>query len=270
MKSIKNPFLSDIENKIDKRYLDQGYVVAPCSDPQSLSWVRDFFLSLIRKELHIEDVVSDSDVLNLVHNTIPVSELNDFRLLLIKQINSSPEFRVRYYQIAKEYLNIIVGSELSMQLKVNLSIQLPKDYSSLLPIHADTWSGDSPFEVVVWIPLVDCHDTKSMYILPPDATLALHKNFKNMSNASSEDLYKSIQADVHWIDIKYGEVLIFNQTLPHGNRVNLESETRWSMNCRFKSVFTPYGEKKLGEFFEPITLKAASKIGMGYKLPVLE
>jgi hypothetical protein len=39
------------------------------------------------------------------------------------------------------------------------------------------------------------------------------------------------------------------------------------MNCRFKSVFTPYGDKKLGEFFEPVTLRAASKMGMDYKLP---
>jgi len=39
------------------------------------------------------------------------------------------------------------------------------------------------------------------------------------------------------------------------------------MNCRFKGVFTPYGDKKIGEFFEPITLKAASQKGMSYRLP---
>ena len=70
-------------------------------------------------------------------------------------------------------------------------------------------------------------------------------------------------------ELKAGEVLIFNQNLPHGNRVNQESETRWSMNCRFKSVFTPYGDKKIGEFFEPVTLKAASRVGMNYRFPQL-
>ena len=43
-----------------------------------------------------------------------------------------------------------------MQMRVNLSIQLPRDKSSLLPVHSDVWSGDSPFETVVWLPLVDC------------------------------------------------------------------------------------------------------------------
>ena len=65
----------------------------------------------------------------------------------------------------------------------------------------------------------------------------------------------------------YGHVVIFDQALPHGNRVNEEPETRWTMNCRFKGVFSPYGEKKLGEFFEPITLRAASRTGMAYRFP---
>ena len=82
-------------------------------------------------------------------------------------------------------------------------------------------------------------------------------------------LFRRIENEVTWIEIKTGEVLIFNQNLPHGNRINMESETRWSMNCRFKSVFTPYGDKKIGEFFEPITLKAASRVGMNYRFPQL-
>ena len=73
---------------------------------------------------------------------------------------------------------------------------------------------------------------------------------------------------VNWIKINYGEVLIFNQAYPHGNRINKESETRWSMNCRFKGLFTPYKDKKIGEFFEPITLRPVSKIAMNYKLPI--
>ena len=52
-----------------------------------------------------------------------------------------------------------------MQLRINLSIQMPNDDSSLLPIHSDVWSGDSPFESVIWLPLVNCYKTKSIYLL---------------------------------------------------------------------------------------------------------
>ena len=106
-----------------------------------------------------------------------------------------------------------------------------------------------------------------MYLLPPERNKDLERTFAMDSGNSSEDLYQKISDQVHWLEVKYGEVLIFNQALPHGNRINTETETRWSMNCRFKGVFTPYGDKKLGEFFEPVTLRAASKTGMDYKLP---
>ena len=142
--------------------------------------------------------------------------------------------------------------------------------SSLLPVHADTWSGDSPFEVVVWLPLVDCFSTKSMYLLPPKAADNLSDDFKLYAQGNSEELFSAIKNDVNWIKINYGEVLIFNQAYPHGNRANKESETRWSMNCRFKGLFTPYKDKKIGEFFEPITLRPVTKVSMSYKLPVTE
>jgi len=136
-----------------------------------------------------------------------------------------------------------------------------------LQVHADTWSGDSPFEVVVWLPLVDCYRTKAMYILPPIPSAHLNQNFIQLAGNSSEDLYHALNGEVSWLDVRYGEVLIFDQALPHGNRVNKESETRWSLNCRFKGIFTPYGDKKIGEFFEPITLRASSITGMAYELP---
>ncbi len=267
MHNNKNIFLKKEENDISKEYLEKGYFIGRASSTDDLSWIKNKFISLAVDELGVDIDVKRENILDLIHEEVPVSKLNNFRLAMINRINSLPDFRARYYKVAKPYLDIIVGNELSMQLNVNLSIQLPKDDSSLLPIHADTWSGDSPFEVVVWIPLVDCYKTKSMYILPPEKYKELSYNFKKMSGNSSEDLFQSVSKNVNWIEIKYGDILIFNQALPHGNRVNQESETRWSMNCRFKGVYSPYGDKKIGEFFEPITLRPASIFGMDYYLP---
>ena len=126
--------------------------------------------------------------------------------------------------------------------------------------------GDSPYEVVVWLSMVDAYKSKSMYILPAKYLKKFQKIFlKNQSN--QKYLYSKLKKYFHWLEIKFGEVLIFNQTLPHGNIVNKVNETRWSLNCRFKSIFSPYEDKKLGEFFEPITIKPATKIGLKYKLP---
>jgi sporadic carbohydrate cluster 2OG-Fe(II) oxygenase len=182
-------------------------------------------------------------------------------------MNESPAFRQTLFSLAKDTIEAIVGNELVMQARVNLSIQLPNDDSSLLHTHADTWSGDSPFEAVLWLPLVDVYQTKSMFLLPPLASKKLNDDFKNLAGNSSESLFENLRKEVEWMKVNYGNFLLFNQTLPHGNRVNEEPDTRWSLNCRFKSVFSPYGDKKLGEFFQPISLKAASRVGLGYDFP---
>jgi len=253
-------FLSKDEKILGKEFLDQGYIIREASNKDALKQIQKFVIDMLTER--------GTDSLDNTHEVVTINQLNDFRLNVIKEINAQPWLKEAYYQIAKPYLDILVGNELAMQSRVNLSIQLPKDSSSLLPVHADTWSGDSPFEVVVWLPLVDCFKTKSMYLLPPKAANNISDNFKVHAQGDSEQLFNEIKNDVNWIKINYGEVLIFNQVYPHGNRVNQENETRWSMNCRFKGLFTPYKDKKIGEFFEPITLRPVSSVAMSYKLPL--
>ena len=91
--------------------------------------------------------------------------------------------------------------------------------------------------------------------------------FSDKKIKNSDDIFKKIKRHLVWLNVKYGQVVIFDQSLPHGNVINKEKEARWSMNCRFKSIFTPYADKRIGEYYEPITLKAASKKGISYKLP---
>ena len=134
---------------------------------------------------------------------------------------------------------------------------------SSLPTKTSKYS----FEIVVWLPLVDCYNTKTMFILPPKYASILEDEFFSNLVSSSDSIFQKIKDKLVWLKVNYGQVLIFNQNLPHGNVVNDEDETRWSMNCRFKGVFTPYNDKKIGEFFEPITLRAMSKLGLDYKLP---
>jgi sporadic carbohydrate cluster 2OG-Fe(II) oxygenase len=263
---MSNSFLSEYENLLGKQYLEDGYVVNPVADELSFKKIQVFIANIAADILGVK-FSNPVDFLNNIHLYINSNQLNDLRIRIIHSINQESWFRATYFELIKPALQAIVGNELVMQLRVNLSIQLPGDASSLLPIHADVWSGDSPYEVVAWIPLVNCYGTKTMYILPPKFSDELHKNFLN---TSSNSLFESVRKNVRWIHIDAGEALVFNQNLPHGNIVNSESETRWSLNCRFKSVFSPYGDKKLGEFFAPITLKPASRVGMSYKFPLIK
>ena len=254
------------ENKLSKSYLSNGYVIEESNEKKTLNDIRSIFIKNINKLLPKTKSKKDDYILNYLHKFIGVKDLNSFRLEIIHKINRTDNFRTKYFKVSKKMVETIVGNELAMQTKINLSIQIPGDDSSLLPVHADTWSGLSPFETVVLMPLVDCYKTKSMFILPSNKSKIIKKIFKS-NVKTTKDIFQKIKKDIKWLKINYGQILIFDQTLPPGNVVNKEKETRWTMNCRFKGVFTPYKDKKLGEFYEPITLKSATKRGLSYKLP---
>ena len=261
-------FLFKEEKKISKEFKNKGFVIKKIKDLKSLTKIRSFYIKSLKKNLKLKKKNNNENyLLNNIHKKIDVNKLNNFRLKIINDINKSKEIRELYYKISRPLLDVILGNELSMQLRINLSIQMPNDSSSLLPIHSDVWSGDSPFEAVVWLPLVNCSKTKSMFILPPSKYNKMKKIFLQKKSSSSEQIFKKIKKHLHWINIKYGEVMIFNQCLPHGNTINKEKETRWSLNCRFKSVFSPYADKKIGEFFEPVTLRTVSELAIKYNLP---
>ena len=264
-------FLSKNEKNISRDFEDKGYIIKDIADTESLNRIRKIFIEAIKKNINRKSKFkNEDDILNFIHKKIKPTELNNFRLKIISEINKNKELRKLYYNVSRSYLDVLIGNELAMQIRINLSIQMPNDSSSLLPIHSDVWSGDSPFEIVVWLPLVDCYKTKAMYILPPKKYFKLKKIFLDKNSQSSEKIFKKIKKDLKWVQIKYGQVLLFNQCLPHGNIINKEKESRWSLNCRFKGVFTPYRDKKIGEFFEPISLRKISQLAMKYNLPKLK
>jgi len=255
-------FLNKKKKKKTKAFLEKGFIISKVESMSSLKYISLLISNAINQQVK-KKLVN----LNKIHEKISIEELNNFRLGIINKINKDKFLRYHYFNIAREALYILAGNELMMQKNINLSIQFPNDNSSLLPIHSDVWSGDSPYEINLWVPLVNCYRTKSMYILEQKDYANFEKIMQKKKYSSSEDIFKLVKNKVRWLNVNYGQFLIFNQALPHGNIVNIEKETRWSMNCRFKNFFSPYGDKKVGEFFLPITTRAISEIGMNFEYP---
>lgn len=258
-------FVSVEEQLLANRFIDDGYITTPADDRAGLDRIQRRAAELAADFLQLPQPNDPQDLLDNIHDRVAVADLNALRMHVITGLNAEPWLRPTYFRLARSTIETIVGNELCMQRRVNLSIQLPGDDSSLLATHSDVWSGDSPFEVVVWVPLVDVRGTKAMYLLSPSLNGEMQDRMASLRSA--EELYRTIEPHVTFIDIPYGHIMLFNQTLMHGNRVNRESSTRWSMNCRFKSIMSPYADKRFGEFFEPILLRPATRVGMKYKLP---
>jgi sporadic carbohydrate cluster 2OG-Fe(II) oxygenase len=256
-------FKENKKKKIVHNFLRDGYIIFKIEDLKTLNEVRELTKKTIHKIIKVKN--KNINILNAFHEFVDLNKLNEMRLAVYSKLNSNKNFVQSYFHLAKNHLETICGDELAVQRKANLSIQLPNDDSSLLPIHSDVWSGCSPFEVVLWIPLVDVYKTKSMYIFPKKINDNIYKNFSNYPN--SEFLFKKYEKKVKFLKINYGQGLIFTHSIIHGNRVNQTNETRWSLNCRFKSLMSPYYKKSVAETFVPLNIKPATTIGLEYEHP---
>ncbi|MBX7199336.1 MAG: hypothetical protein K1X51_08140 [Rhodospirillaceae bacterium] len=252
------------------RFLDAGYVVFPAEDRAALDSLR---LATAQAAARVLETALPADIgqfLDTIHERVRVSGLNALRLAVLEALLADPAFRPAYLACGRRMIEAIVGNELAMQRSIGLSVQLPQDDSSLLPLHSDTWGSEcSPFEVVLWIPLVDCRRTKTMFLLPPENDRKWRARLNEFESQSIEGLFKAVEPELTWVDIDYGNVLLFTPTVMHGNRVNREATTRWSFNMRFKGLFTPYANKRLGDYFTPVEIKPASQVGLSFDMPVL-
>ena len=120
----------------------------------------------------------------------------------------------------------------------------PVHYCQCMLIHGQ---GTPPYETVCWL-LWSIAKKQCACLFYQLMSTNILKKYRRFKRKSSENLFKEIKDKLQWIEINYGQTLIFNQNLPHGNIVNEESHSRWSFNCRFKGVFTPYADKRIGEF----------------------
>lgn len=266
---LSTSFLTIEEQALADEFLTRGFVIRPVDDLTALGEFRHRIVEMVCGHLGIALPPDEGEFLNNFHNNISIDALNDLRLSVYRLMNAAPWFRPTYFSLARSILQALVGNELAMQNRVNLSIQLPHDTSSLLPIHADAFGGETPYQVVEWLPLVDCHDTKSMFILPKEACERVYADFTRYEGGGMDALFEDVKDELVWCNVPYGHVLVFSPNQLHGGVVNEEAATRWSMNCRITGLFTPYtgAEKKLGSYYLPISTRPVTKIGMSYREP---
>ena len=246
-------------SNLQKNFIKQGYTIFKISDIKSLNYLK----SEVKKILTSKNIN-----LNNFHKNKKNNNLNKIRLKIIKKINLNNNFKSKYFNIFEDTLNQIIGSEISMQKNIGLNIQIPKSSNSLIEMHADTYAGESNFEVVTWLPLVNVFKTKSMYILPIKYSKEVEKNISKYNDKGTDIIFKKYKKKIKFLNLKFGEGLIFSSNILHGNKINLTNQTRFSFNCRFKSIFSPQNlnltNKTNSNMYSNISLKPASVIGLEY------
>ncbi len=230
------------------QYLEKGFCILTDRDV-------NFIIEIAKDTLGCSD-------LSLAHESIEVNTLNFKRLELSKEL-SSLDIKRKIFELLESEITNLAGSELSVQRNTNVTLHFPDLENNITPFHSDVLCGNSPYEVVVWIPLCDTSKTQSMYLFNKEVT-------KNIINEISEKstrlkLIEKYRDQKEYMNLKKGEVLIFSPTLIHGSEVNLEKVSRVSLNLRFKNLHSPCLLKKDGEYFEDLTPSIQTIIAREYE-----
>ena len=261
--------ISEFKSEEDA-FQKNGYLIKKIDDLESLKYVSQQIFKYLAKKDSLLSKYKTHLSLRKIHKDIKKSKLNDLRVFVINELNKNQKFSECYYKIAKNVLDIIVGNEVAIQKKINLSIQVPNDTDSMLPMHSDIYAGESPFEVVVWTPLTNVQpNSMSMFITDPKNNSKINNMVTNTKTQTILDIYKKYKNKFKFIKINYGEILIFSPILLHGNVVNKTNESRVSLNCRFKGLLSPYDvfnktHRNIPHFFKPLTTKPITKVGFNF------
>ena len=200
---------------------------------------------------------NDEEVLNKLHEYIP--NLDDVKAnkLVVKTLESlGNQLNIAniIYNSSSEIINKLIGPDIACQRYQNIVFQYPESnrYSEL---HTDA-PNNSRHEIVYWLPLVNCYETKSFYIVNAKESEKLLNQFKENGFSSwVEFRNKAIEVATH-LEIRYGQILGFWSGLLHGSMINKTEESRLSYNMRFKNLYAPAGLKDPYVFYEPYLISA--------------
>ena len=247
-----------------KKFLKDGYFIYDIKNLKLLDQLKnDIFLN--SKKI-ISTSTSKKNFFNNFHNLEKKIGINEFRMKLMSKMNLRNKTSEQGYSMFSDIIQELFGSDIVTQKNANLVIQEPNDISQIT-VHRDA-PPNSDYEIVVWLPLENTYKSKNMFIMNKEKTSKLINIVNNLSMKKEKkekimDKYYSFAfKNAKKNKIKYGQALLFWTALIHCVPKNIEKETRWSLNFRFKNTFTPYGTKGFPDYFKVISKSPVTKLAI--------
>ncbi len=250
-----------VQNIKNKKLEDLGWEIIDTNNKKKLNLLRRNVYKVVKKVFNLNEK-NENKGLNYFHKhlkNLSDIELNAKKVEVINQISNDKKLVDIIFDAFSEKITSLIGNDLLVQKTINLVIQRPSDKNPTIP-HRDA-PPNSFFELVIWVPLVDCRDTKSMYAIDLSSTAKnLNQLEKNPENWNK--FLNGFKKHKVYPKVKFGQALFFLPYIYHGSDINKTNETRFSLNIRFKSLFTPSGRKFPLHFFRLFKISKISQLAL--------
>ena len=206
------------------------------------------------EDLNLFKKLTDSFVENINIPGINKKSIKDVRRSLAKmskaEINKSMINFLTFNKNLSEMMinsfpNLIenlCGKELFIQRRAHTTINVPGDDQAKQVAHYEMISGISPFAYILWAPLHDLEDDGGAYHIELKKSIDLMKKGEADGLVSGPEVLNFME-NKKPPRMKFGQAIIFNPFVIHGN-IPFNSElARIACNVRFQSFKKPLLQK---------------------------
>jgi len=212
-----------------------GYAVRPIENMQLFKKLRDSFVGKMNISTKSEKNI---DVVRKVMAKMSKAEINRSMINLLTFTNLSDMM----INSCPSLVETLCGKELFIQRRAHTIINVPGKEHSKQWTHYEMMSGISPFTYVLWAPLHDLEDDGGAYYIDQKTSLEVMKKEQAAGLVNGPTVFNMMKKQKP-PRLKFGQVVVFNPFVLHGNVTFNSKFARIACNVRFQSCNKPLLQK---------------------------
>jgi len=212
-----------------------GYAVVPIDDIQIFKKLRDSFIERINISNGSEKNI---DFVRKAMAKMSKAEINRSMIDILKFTNLS-EMIINSFP---KLIESLCGKELFIQRRATIIMNVPGEGQAKQWPHYELMSGISPFTYVIWAPLHDLEDQSGAYYINQKESLKVMKKEQAAGLVNGPTVLNMMQNQKP-TPLKFGQAIIFNPFVLHGNVTFNSKFARIAYSVRFQSNNKPLLQK---------------------------
>ncbi len=222
---------------IKELLLGKGHVVCRVENMDIFRKLRcDFIKSLKIKKLKKN---SNINAVRKIMAKMSKAEINRSMIDFLTFNKNLSELMIKSFP---KLIEKLCGKELFIQRRAHTTINAPGQNQAKQVAHYEMISGVSPFTYIIWAPLHDINDEGGAYHIDLKTSLKLMKKEEAKGLVNGPGVL-NLMGRKKPPKLKFGEAIIFNPFVLHGN-IPFKSEfARIACNVRFQSFNKPLLQK---------------------------
>ena len=198
----------------------------------------------------IQTKYSSVKSLETIHNVLAPTEIADVTALVQNNFLTS-EMSTLLDDFAEEYIAPLLSNQkylIKRQPTLNVVIPNQEEVGRRLPFHQGIFYDNGRGQGTIWMPLTECYDTNSMWIMDLETSRSLTKKVI-AEKMSVEQFEKHCIKHARPVTLKPGQAHLFAQEHIHGNLNNTTDITRLAIDWHILIEGEEYHQRLPGAFF---------------------